>query len=105
MEDQVYVNVETLCRILHEGLGKNLPTQVQKQHRVTACEEFTQAYQTNLHFLVCIGMGYMWWVLQYDLETLCQRKVWRTKLWLMPRKFCLQRSRIKMHTFFKLRDL
>jgi len=30
MEDKVYINVETLCQVLHEGLGKNLPTQVQK---------------------------------------------------------------------------
>ena len=100
------INVETFSQILHEGQGKNLPYTSAKVAQSHSLWRIHPAPQTNLHFLICIGTGYRWWVLQCNLETVCKSKEGRTELWLMPRKLCLQKSRIKMlHTFFKLHDL
>lgn len=104
MAEELNINKETIRQILHEDLGmrkicaKFVPhnlTDEQKQRRVEACEDFVQNCRDNANFLNCIVTGDESWVFQYDPETKRQSMQWAGKTSPRPKKFRLQKSRIK----------
>jgi hypothetical protein len=111
MPDELNINKKTIRQIIPEDLQKRkictkfVPHSLmdeQKQQRLTSCQDFIQTCQDNPNFLDCIVTGDESWVFQYDPETKRQSMQWFSKSSLKPRKFCLQKSKIKtmVITFF-----
>ena len=107
--NEVGMDKETVHTILVDTLGmrkvcaKMVPkllTEDQKAQRLNACRDILQQMEADEKLLENVITGDEPWVFQYDTETKRQSRQWKSVSSLRPKNACMQRSQVKVITFF-----
>jgi len=109
--DELQINRESVRQIVTQKLGMKktccrlVPhhlTDVQKQARLEASQDFVETADATPHFLNCIVTADESWCLRYDPETKRQSMEWRSPASPRRKKVRAEKSRIKtmLITFF-----